>query len=127
MHGRMFHAAGKRRRNANGGRTVLAPLVALTCLLPVAAALAATEDPIDRMTEQAANAGHAMPPHGYSDFTDPLGRFMDFIAAGAFADARAIEPQACASWRTARGLTALSGRFRAWDTEVDLDSVCASR
>jgi hypothetical protein len=65
--------------------------------------------------------------HGYSDFTDPLGRFLDLLAAGAFAEARAIQPDACAAWLATRQSSALTGRFWVWDTEIDLDTLCAHR
>jgi hypothetical protein len=85
---------------------------------------AASPNPIESLLQhpppQAGDPYH----HAHSDFTDPLGRFMDSLAAGAFADARALQPQACATWRYARQTTAVSGRFRVWDTEIDLDQLC---
>ena len=62
--------------------------------------------------------------HGYSDFTDPLGRFLDLLAAGAFVEARAIQPNACAAWQVTRQDSAFTGKFWIWDTEIDLDVLC---
>jgi hypothetical protein len=66
-------------------------------------------------------------PHGYSDFTDPLGRFLDLLAAGAFEDARSIQPEACATWAATRTTSAFSGKFTIWNIQTDLDTICATR
>lgn len=62
--------------------------------------------------------------HGYSDFSDPLGRFLDLLGAGAFAEARPIQPAACAAWRATRQGSAFSGKVWVWNTEIDLDRLC---
>lgn len=72
---------------------------------------------------------HAIPPdmtnrHGYSDFTDPLGRFLDLLAAGAFAEAKVIQPDACATWSATRKSSAFTGKFTLWNTDFDLDTLC---
>jgi hypothetical protein len=90
-----------------------------------AASLATPQDAIDLLIQRAPPG--APPHHAYSDFTDPLGRFMDFLAAGAFADARAMQPQACATWLATRDTSPLTGRFRVGDTEIDLDGLCVRR
>jgi hypothetical protein len=63
--------------------------------------------------------------HGYSDFTDPLGRFLDLLAAGAFVEARSIQPEACATWLATRQTSALTGKFWVWNTEINLDTLCS--
>jgi hypothetical protein len=64
---------------------------------------------------------------GYSDFTEPLGRFLDLLAAGGFTEARRIQPAACARWQQTRDSSAFSGKFRVWGTDLDLDTLCAVR
>lgn len=66
-------------------------------------------------------------PHGYSDFTDPLGRFLDLLAAGAFEDAKAIQPEACATWAATRKTSAFSGKVTIWNTQTDLDTICTNK
>jgi hypothetical protein len=83
------------------------------------------EDAIDLMLRRGQFPPDMMHAHGYSDFTDPLGRFLDLLAAGAFADARAIQPAACATWLATRENSALTGKFWIWKTEVNLDTLCA--
>jgi hypothetical protein len=99
-------------------RTVTAAAVALFAL----AASAAEQDAIERLTQQ--TPGNEPRHHAHSDFTDPLGRFLDYLAAGAFVDARAIQPAACAAWRSSPQSAALTGRIKVWDTELDLDTLC---
>jgi hypothetical protein len=106
-------------------RTVVCAVPALLFLSAIC--FATTQDPIDRLIQRAPAPPGASPHHAYSDFTDPLGRFMDFLAAGAFADARAMQPQACAAWLATRTSSPLSGRFRVWDTDLDLDALCPPR
>jgi hypothetical protein len=89
------------------------------CLLVL---IANATDPIDQFRR-------AMPPdmvnqHGYSDFTDPLGRFLDLLAAGAFEDAKSIQAQACAAWAATRKTSAFSGKFTIWNQPADLDAIC---
>jgi hypothetical protein len=88
---------------------------------------AAAEDEIDLMLQRGQVPADMTHRHGYSDFTDPLGRFMDLLAAGAFVEARAIEPEACATWLATRQNSPLTGKFRVWNTEIDLDTLCAHR
>ena len=85
------------------------------------------EDEIDRILQRGQLPSDRIQRHGYSDFTDPLGRFMDLLAAGAITDARAIQPDACAEWLAARQTSAWTGKFWAWNVEVDLDTLCSHR
>jgi hypothetical protein len=86
---------------------------------------AKAEDVIDRLLQPGGVPADMRNEHGYSDFTDPLGRFLDLLAAGAFVEARAIQPDACAAWSATRQSSAFSGKFWIWDTEINLDSLCA--
>lgn len=110
-------------------QTAICAAVAL--LLLEGSLRAAEPDAVERLLQRSQAAATATatatgaPRHAHSDFTDPLGRFMDFLAAGAFVDARTIQPAACATWLATRQGSAFSGRFRVWDTEVDLDTLCA--
>jgi hypothetical protein len=65
--------------------------------------------------------------HGYSDFTDPLGRFLDLLAAGAFDEARAVQPDACTAWAATRQTSAFSGKFWIAHTLISLDTLCAGK
>jgi hypothetical protein len=47
---------------------------------------APAEDEIDLMLQRGQVPPDKMHEHGYSDFTDPLGRFLDLLAAGAFVE-----------------------------------------
>jgi len=88
---------------------------------------ASAQDEIDLMLQRGQIPANMIQKHGYSDFTDPLGRFLDLLAAGAFAEARAIQPDACAAWLATRQSSALTGKFWVWNTEIDLDRLCAHR
>lgn len=101
------------------GNAASVALVAIT-----GTANAASQDPIEALLQHPPPRAGDPRHHAHSDFTDPLGRFMDSLAAGAFADARALQPAACNAWRTSRQTTAVSGKFRVWDTEIDLDTLC---
>jgi hypothetical protein len=108
----------------NAGRSVMthrriAP--ALLALLMTTGPVVA-QDAIERLTQQA--PGNEPRHHAHSDFTDPLGRFLDYLAAGAFVDARAIQPAACAAWRTSPQSAAFTGHIKVWDTDLDLDTLC---
>ncbi len=93
-------------------------LLTMACLArPVAA------DPLDRIP----GSGDLPQQRGYSDFTTPLGRFMDLLAAGDISGARAIQPQACAAWRNTRQMSGWTGKFWARDVELDLDTICGPR
>ena len=87
----------------------------------------AQADALDRILQQSNFPPPLRNQHGYSDFTDPLGRFMDLLSAGAVEDARAIEPEACRTWLAARAQSAWSGRFWVWNVEVNLDELCGQR
>jgi hypothetical protein len=87
---------------------------------------ASAEDEIDLMLQRGKVPSDRIARHGYSDFTDPLGRFLDLLAAGAFVDARAIQPEACKAWRATRQSSAFTGRFWVWNTEISLDTLCAN-
>jgi hypothetical protein len=90
-------------------------------------AKAKAEDQIDLMLQRGQIPVELTPRHGYSDFTNPLGKFMDLLAAGAVSDARAIQADACATWLATRQTSALSGKFWAWNVEINLDTLCARR
>ncbi len=83
------------------------------------------QDQIDLMLQRGQIPVDLAQRHGYSDFTNPLGRFMDLLAAGAVTDARAIQADACATWLATRQTSALSGKFWAWNVEINLDTLCA--
>jgi hypothetical protein len=85
------------------------------------------QDEIDLMLQRGRIPADMINRHGYSDFTDPLGRFMDLLAAGAFVEARSIQPDACATWLATRQNSPLSGKFWVWNTEINLDTLCAHR
>lgn len=100
-------------------------VLALALIGPVGPARA--EDQIDALLRSGRVPTAQMHERGYSDFTEPLGRFMDLLAAGAFAEARALLPAACVQWLATRGSSAFSGKFWAFDTELDLDTLCPPR
>jgi hypothetical protein len=100
-----------------------AALVAFGTMLPSAGAA----DEIDDLAQRSNMPPALRQPHGYSDFTDPLGRFLDLLAAGAFADAKSLKPEACATWLAKRQTLALTGKVHIWDTEIDLNTLCAAR
>jgi len=83
------------------------------------------QDEIDLMLQRGQVPADMTTRHGYSDFTDPLGRFLDLLAAGAFVEARLIQPDACAAWLATRQTSALTGKFWVWNTEINLDTLCA--
>ncbi|MDR3532205.1 MAG: hypothetical protein P4L90_16845 [Rhodopila sp.] len=83
------------------------------------------QDEIDMMLQRGQVPADMTHRHGYSDFTDPLGRFLDLLAAGAFVEARSIQPDACAAWLATRQNSALTGKVWVWNTEIDLDRLCA--
>jgi len=97
--------------------TALAVTVCLLC-----AGAARAQDPLDQLSPSG-GAPAARP--GYSDFTTPLGRFMDLLAAGDIAGARAIRPAACADWSARRQESGWTGRFSVRGVMFDLDTVCA--
>ena len=87
----------------------------------------AEEDSIDRLLASGRVPRDMIKDKAHSDFTDPLGKFLDFLAAGAFAQARRLRPEACAEWRATRADSGWTGRFVVWETELDLDTLCAPR
>jgi len=86
---------------------------------------ARAQDQIEQLLQQGQIPANMTHQHGYSDFTDPLGKFLDLLAAGAFADARAIQPEACKTWLTTRQNSAFTGTFWIWNTQLNLDTLCA--
>jgi hypothetical protein len=96
--------------------------IAATCLLLGAAK---AEDKFGGLLQHDLLPADMINSHGYSDFTDPLGRFLDLLAAGAFDEARSIQPDACATWAATRQHSAFSGKFWVWKTEISLDTLCA--
>jgi hypothetical protein len=102
-------------------------LAATACLLLTAPLPAHAQDEIDRMLQRGQVPADMTHRHGYSDFTDPLGRFLDLLAAGAFVEARSIQPDACAAWLATRQTSPLTGKFWVWNTEINLDTLCSHR
>lgn len=100
-------------------------LAATALLLLNAPTPACAADAIDQLQQLGRIPPDHINPHGHSDFTDPLGRFLDLVAAGAFAEARAIQPDACAFWLATRQTSALTGKVWIWNTEINLDTLCA--
>jgi hypothetical protein len=96
--------------------------VAVACML---LASASAEDKIDQLNRQ--YPVNMVNRHGYSDLTDPLGRFLDLLAAGAFDEAKALEPDACATWAATRQTSAFSGKFWIANTLINLDTLCATK
>ena len=88
---------------------------------------ARAQDQIDLMLQHGRIPADMINRHGHSDFTDPLGRFLDMLAAGAFVEARAIQADACSSWLATRQDSALTGKFWVWNTEINLDTLCSPR
>ena len=102
-------------------------IAATACLLLGEPFPAEAQDQIDLMLQRGRIPVELSQQHGYSDFTNPLGRFMDLLAAGAVTDARAIQADACKTWLATRQTSALSGKFWAWGVEINLDVLCANR
>jgi hypothetical protein len=102
-------------------------LTAITFLLSGGSTSANALDEIDLMLQRGQIPADMINRHGYSDFTDPLGRFLDLLAAGAFVEARSIQPDACATWLATRQNSPLTGKFWVWNTEINLDTLCAHR
>jgi hypothetical protein len=102
-------------------------LAAIAVLLWSEPNSAIAQDQIDLMLQRGHVPADMRNRHGYSDFTDPLGRFLDLLAAGAFVEARAIQSDACSAWLATRQSSALTGKFWIWDTEINLDTLCAHR
>ena len=98
-------------------------VVVFGAILPPARAV----DEIDDLAQRSNMPSALRQRHGYSDFTDPLGRFLDLLAAGAFAEAKTLKPQACAAWLVNRQTSGLTGKVQIWDTEIDLNTLCAHR
>jgi len=104
-------------------RVVAAALLILLLARPVWA----EEDQIDRLLHGGRVPKEMIRDRAHSDFTDPLGKFLDFLAAGAFTQARALQPDACSAWRATRQQSAWTGKVVVWGTEIDLDTLCARR
>ncbi|MSP02519.1 MAG: hypothetical protein EXR07_15935 [Acetobacteraceae bacterium] len=108
-------------------RPVRHAIVLATLLLSGQPNPAAAEDQIDRLLRSGRVPGHMIREYGYSDFTNPLGKFLDFLAAGAFVRARALQPAACAEWLATRQDSPLTGKVWIWETEIDLNTLCTQR
>jgi len=93
----------------------------LLCSLPIEAR---GQDEIDRLSRQGQLPADIRPLRVHSDFTDPVGRFMDMVAAGGLSEAKALQPDACVAWATMRDRSAIAGKFWVGTTEIDMDSVC---
>ena len=109
---------------SNLQRILLAAAAYLFCTEPIPVN---AQDAIDQMLQQGRVPSDMTNRHGYSDFTDPLGRYLDLLAAGAFVEAKSIQPNACAAWLATRKNSAFTGKFWVWNTEINLDTLCAPR
>lgn len=101
-----------------GAFALLVALVIAAPPLPIAA----QEDELDRLRPALPDtSGRGM----HSDFwDDPVGRFMDLLAAGATAEAKALQAQACSAWSKGRSASPLSGRFSVQGVELSLNRIC---
>ena len=88
---------------------------------------AAAADDLDVLIQRSGMPPQQQYRHGYSDHTDPVGRFMDLLAAGAIADARALRPDACRVWTETRHNSAWTGKFWVWNVQADMDTLCGRR
>jgi hypothetical protein len=82
------------------------------------------QDEIDQLRQHGQLPADISPRHAYSDFTDPVGRFMDLLAAGGLTEAKDLQPDACKAWATMRERSAISGKFWVGSTEIDMNTVC---
>jgi hypothetical protein len=89
---------------------------------------AGATDEIDRLTRTGQLPADIRPRHAYSDFTDnPVGRFMDMLAAGGLTEAKELQPAACSAWAGMRDRSSLTGTFWVGSTRIDMDTVCGPR
>ena len=100
-------------------------LAVVAALLAAEPFIAIAQDEIDILIRRGQMHPEWVNEHGYSDFTDPVGRFLDLLAAGAFREAKSMERDACAAWQTTRQNSPYTGRVWVWDTEIQLDKLCA--
>jgi hypothetical protein len=94
----------------------------LLAALAIAASATAQADELDRLRgTQPDTSGQGM----HSDFYDqPIGRFMDLLAAGAITEARPLQPQVCAAWKADRSQSAWTGDFSIGGVPLSLDRLC---
>lgn len=94
----------------------------LLMALAIIAPATAQTDELDRLPgARPDTSGRGM----HSDFYDqPIGRFMDLLAAGAIAEARPLRPQVCAAWMADRDRSALTGNFSVGGVLLSLDELC---
>lgn len=94
----------------------------LLAALAIAAPATAQADELDRLpAARPDTSGQGM----HSDFYDqPIGRFMDLLAAGAIAEARPLRPQVCAAWTADRDRSAWTGDFSIGGVSLSLDRLC---
>ena len=94
----------------------------LLAALTIAAPTTAQADELDRLPgARPDTSGQGM----HSDFYDqPIGRFMDLLAAGAIAEARPLRPQVCAAWTADRDRSAWTGNFSIGGVPLSLDRLC---
>ena len=85
---------------------------------------AQAEDELARLARNAQQDTSYLGMH--SDFRDddPVGRFMDMLAAGAIVEARGLEPRACAAWTRGWSTSPLSGLFSINGVELSLNRLC---
>jgi len=86
---------------------------------------ASAQDAIDLMMQRGHVPADISPGHAYSDSSNPVAKFMDFLAAGSFREARSLQSDACAAWRTTPETAAMAGKFWVWNTEINMDTLCA--
>ncbi|MBS0640431.1 MAG: hypothetical protein JSS43_11200 [Proteobacteria bacterium] len=96
-------------------------------VLLLCAAPAMGEDEIDSILRRAQLPVNPKLTMGYSDHTDPLGRFLDMLAFGAAADAKALKPAACKRWLETRQDSVWSGKFWVRNVEVNLNTLCGGQ
>jgi hypothetical protein len=94
----------------------------LLAALAIAAPATAQAGELDRLQGTRPDmSGRGM----HSDFYDePIGRFMDLLAAGAIAEARPLQPQVCAAWKADRSQSAWTGNFSIDGAPLSLDRLC---
>ena len=124
----VLRADGPRERTTREGfimKISWLAIAALSAVFGFSPGAAVAEDQIDRLVKSGRISPALTRQKPHSDFSDPLGRFLDYLAAGAIAPARALQPAACDVWRTNRQNTAWTGKVSVWETEIDLDRLCA--
>jgi len=101
-------------------------IMVAACVFPLLCAHPSNaQDEIEKLRQHGQLPADISPRHAYSDYTDPVGRFMDLLAAGGLTEAQALQPDACKAWATMRERSAITGKFWVGSTEIDMNTVCA--